>query len=160
MDSNQLFTQLGLELRSYIGAGPADSAGDAGASDTPQKLSIDVDGVSMLLLGLSGEQEGHAMLCADCGEVPPEREAEVLRSVLDTSMPLYRDCGATFCTNPLTGRLLLLGRVALASATAPAVLDMARQFAQGVKRFNQDHFVSDSASLPGEGMNDMLVFRG
>lgn len=158
MDHSQLFAQLGLELRGYTGATADDAADASGGSD--QKLSINVDGISMLLLGLSGAQEGQAMLCADCGEVPADREAEVLRSVLDTSMPLYRDCGATFCTNPLTGRLLLLGRVALASATAAAVMDMARQFAQGVKRFNQDHFVSNSAVLAGEGANDMQVFRG
>jgi len=153
---------LGNELCAQASNAHAQSPGQEAESPEPLKLGFQVDGVPMMLLKLSGAQEGHAILCAECGQIPLDREADVLRTVLNTNMPFYRDSGASFCTNPLTGELLLLGRVWLASAVAEDVREMARQFARGVQRFRQDYFGTGqgSGSL-GQDFGDMLpVLRG
>ena len=146
---NASFEQLKRHLLAESGATTTDMP-DEDDSDAPPALSIEVDGVPITLAVLASN-DGEAMLCADCGEIPALQETEVMRAVLDASLLTYRDLGATFCTNPVTQRLLLLGRVRLAETSAQRVVEMARQFAAAVNRFGQDHFVAETSLLPDQG---------
>ena len=142
------FEQLKSEIVANAGFVTREIANE-GETDEPAALSMEVDDVPVMLAAIADEQEGQAMLCADFGEIPPERETEVMRAVLDTNLPLYRDMGATMCTNPLTGHLLALKRIALAEATLEGVVEMARQFASGVHRFNRDQFGAGESVVTG-----------
>ena|ERR1700754_1759494 len=146
---NASFEQLKRDLLAVPGATTTDMP-DEDDSDAPPALSIEVDGVPITLAVLA-PNEGEAMLCADCGEIPAQHETDVMRAVLDASLLTYRDLGATFCTNPVTKRLLLLGRVRMAETSAQRVVEMARQFAAAVNRFGEDHFIVDTPPLPDQG---------
>ena len=99
-------------------------------------LSIRVDDINVMLV--PGEE--NAMLCADCGEIAEGQDARATRIALDLNLALYRDLGATLCTNPITRHLLLLDRVVLKDATARNVVARARTLAVGVKRYAKDRF--------------------
>jgi len=146
---NASFEQLKRDLLAEPSATTTEML-DEDESDAPPALSIEVDGVPITLAVLASNED-EAMLCADCGEIPALQETDVMRAVLDASLLTYRDLGATFCTNPVTRHLLLLGRVRLAETSAQRIVEMARQFAAAVNRFDQDHFISDTSSLPDHG---------
>ncbi len=105
-------------------------------ADPLAALSIRVDDIDVMLA--PGEE--NAMLCADCGEIPEGQDSRVTRIALDLNLALYRDLGATLCTNPITRHLLLLDRVVLKDATARNVVERARALAVGVKRYAKDRF--------------------
>jgi len=146
---NALFEQLKGDLLAEPGATTTDMP-DEDDSDAPPALSIEVDGVPIALAVLASNED-EAMLCADCGEIPVLQETDVMRAILDASLLTYRDLGATFCTNPVTRHLLLLGRVRLAETSAQRVVELARQFAAAVNRFSEDHFVAETSLLPDQG---------
>ena len=144
--TNPEFEQLKRDLLGETAVTTTDLPG----ADAPPALSITIDNVPVLLAA-HGSDEHLAMLCANCGEIPPQQEAEVMRTVLGASLALYRDMGATFSINPITGHLLVLARIPLGKVRAPRVVEIARYFAAAVNRFAEDGFTSAAESLlPGE----------
>lgn len=134
---DSLFDQLKAELLAPRAEESIDEL-DAGAGDT---VTIIVEGTPVLLVRTPGGADGEqAMLCADCGDIPVEQQAGVLKQVMTMNLLVYRDIGATFCTNPVSGHLLLLGRVDLKTATADGVRKLASQFAKGVCKYQRDRF--------------------
>ena len=141
---NPHFEQLKRDLLGEPAAATTDVPDDSGTG-TPPALSITVDDVPVMLAAHASE-ERVAILCADCGEIPEHQATEVMSTVLGASLALYRDLGATFCVNPITRNLLVLARIRLDETPASRVVEIARQFAAAVHRFDEDHFASDAPS--------------
>jgi hypothetical protein len=118
----------------------ASELNDDGGFSGAAALTLDVDGVPVMLV--PGDED--AMLCADCGEIPKARERELMHAALDLSLALYRELGATLCTNPITGHLLTLERVPLEAATARDVLERARRLASVARRYAKDGFGAEA----------------
>ncbi len=142
--TNPHFEQLKRDL---LGETAVTTTDVPGADEMPPALSITIDNVPVMLAA-HGSDEHLAMLCANCGEIPPHQEAEVMRTVLGASLALYRDMGATFSINPITGHLLVLARIPLGKIRAPRVVEIARRFAAAVNRFAEDRFASAESLLP------------
>lgn len=142
---NPQFEQLKRDLLGDSAVTTTDLPGD----ETSPALSITVDGVPVMLAA-HGSDSRVAMLCADCGEIPAQDEAEIMRTVLGASLALYRDMGATFCTNPITGHLLVVAQIPLGKIHPQRVVEIARRFAEAVNRFAEDRFLSAPSLLPND----------
>ena len=133
------FSRLAKELVSANGgAGEMQPVtGDAGCA----VLTLDVEGVKVFLCEKRPWGRGAgAVLCADCGEIPPGMEADVMERVLTMNLYLYRESGAALCLDALTQHLVLLAGVRPESDAATDVLDLARQLARGVREYEANHF--------------------
>jgi hypothetical protein len=144
------FSRLANELLAAHGRGAsalASGVGDAGY----EVLTLEVEGVKMFLCERPPSDRGPAaVLCADCGEIPPGMEADVMERVLAMNMLLYRESGATLCMDALSRHVVLLANVRPASASVAEVLDMARQFARGVREYEANHFGAGGAQLAAD----------
>jgi hypothetical protein len=133
------FRRLANELLATHGGEAAFNQGDGEAGYAV--LTLDVEGVKVFLCEKPpSARAADAVLCADCGEIPPGIEADVMERVLAMNLMLYRESGATVCLDAITRRLVLISNVRPESATVPEILDMARQFARGVREYAANHF--------------------
>ena len=84
------------------------------------------------------------------GMPPPEREAEVIRMLLQENMGMFPYAGPTFMINPEDGNVVLACRYALATLTPEHLAGIFESVSQEALKWRQTFYLDDAPTAPAD----------
>lgn len=104
---------------------------------------ISIDGVGLMLLYSASVKNDRMFAFCDFGDVPPEREAAVMRRLLEMNFAVYQGNAPSFTIDPESGRVMLLAEVPLSEATPVNVMGFLQGLSVQANEWRKNHFLAE-----------------
>ncbi|MBD8200705.1 CesT family type III secretion system chaperone [Pseudomonas viridiflava] len=134
-----------------------------------ESANFKIDDVDFTLQYQNREQCRAVLIYGDMGPLPERNRDQSLLALMDTNFHLFSGAHSpVFSFNAQTGRVLLMGSVALEMASAEGILLLMKSFAELAGQWRQHGFIAkaagdtarSSAPVPPSGQRDVRPAQG
>ncbi|CAM3057090.1 CesT family type III secretion system chaperone [Pseudomonas floridensis] len=132
-----------------------------------ESANFKIDDVDFTLLHQDRDQGQAVLIYGDLGPLPERNRDRSLQALMDINFHMFSGAHSpAFSFNAQTGRVLLMGSVALQMANAEGVLLLMKSFAELAKEWREHGFADKASVTPGSmpvapsGQREVLSARG